>query len=870
MPRLEMVSASQPLQQQPSIGALRTRTLASHHIKRATFGTLAGDLSLSWLNRLSDLFQLPAPSMPAPVAVSESTTHLSLEDCALGYMPPAAPAAAAQSLHATAFVAFARGLHTYTVGSARHVDVTCAHVAAGRVRSGGLAPWACTPPATGWSVQTCAALGLDLIVVEDAVSVVLDPSAPVDSDAVDAQPLHEPRSFPSSTPGMQLAAREHNVIGHSGTSDGGRSADPLLAHVQQRRAADERTPAVAAMPPVVGVPVLGAAATGAPSEASIPQAPTLKERSHARSSRHGGHVYRMAGPTPGEPVGSSSSGSSEGAHVFGGSYGDSDVEILSGRDACMMAITRLKLQRLSIMLTPDSCALVHTLAEQLAALFAAQRGGGEGGSPDVAGGGACHSADIAGSDSQADSLASTNTEACVEQHPAALDAHGDGVTRGMYNTAAGCAAACPESEATSTGAPAWPGERSEHRFEAGGSAHAVLEQHEGDTHGRHPSPHSPAEPVVGLACSSGRGGPVAWDTLPRALSTGGVSEPVVHAMALSGSLEEGLMSSIGHSIGLNSSASTSAPASTSGVASPVASAGLDQTLFVDASSTLIASTALARSDLASPNSPVVSESGARVLLQPDATLVPADASPRDIMHDMMLAGGSVVAVGTCAGARWPSQGLSSAGIPTEQEADGVVLPELHGTAEGLLGAVVETYVGAEAALPPPRLQEPVTGRLGANYPDSCQRFSVAAQSVTILLRPDGVSTADLAAATRVRGGGLVRLQLGVVRIQHDVFPESVANHMRVAAAARSVTAQQAGFGARSRALLRKDGTVQWRPLATLLPHGPSDPRRDVARILLRINDTEHGTREASAWLRLPSLRLHLEQPCLLFLRVCAS
>lgn len=888
MPRLEVVSASQPLEQQPAIGALRTRTLTSHHMKRATFGTLGGDLALSWLNRLSDLFQLPAPCMPAPVAVSESSTHLSLEDCALGYMPPAAAAAAApQSLNAAAFVAFARGLHTYTAGSARHVDVTAVHVAVGRVRSGGLAPWACAPPPVGWTAQSCAALGLDLIASEDAACVVLDAAAPVDSDPADALPPAPAATDSAAAPAPCLAASEHPGIG---AFRGPAGADPLLAHVQRRRAAEERLPFAAADPRPVRV---SSVAGGPPRAAAASRRPcphVLRQPAPAPASAEQGlptvddHEDEDADTGPATTQ-LSHSGSSKGMQVFAGSPGDSDVEVLSGRDACMMAVTRLQLQRLSVMLTPDSCALVQSLGEQLAASFAV--------AGDAAGADACAAGSGATvADDGATEAAASDSGSLADSHAAcgvpgglALDvaaataAHevrcavaaaltcgsGSGTARG--NTAVDSA-----RNPSSTGAPAWPEDLSERRFGGGSSVHSTHDALvTGTSHGGQIE--AAADPAGMLAESRRSAHSGVWSDVSGTDSRCSTrDEPAVQDLTMSHIFEEGPSSTDGHSVGVSGSPCTATPTtSRSSPGRPTAAPALDQTLFVDASSTLIASSMLSPGDLTStldcPAAISEHSRGARPLHAPDAALLPQHASPESIMHDMLLAGGSVIAVGTCGGPANPGQGLSSAGIPTEQEADGVVLSDLQGSSAGLLSAVVERYVGAEDSPPPPRLQEPVVGRLGSQYPDSCRRVSVVAESVTVLLRPDGVPVADLAAAARMRGGnGLVRLRVAAVRLQHDTFPAGAPSHMRVAAAARAVTAQQAGFGARSHN--GGGGGVQWRPLAAQLQHGPSDPRRDVLRMLVRVADTEQGTREASAWLRLPSLRLHLEQPCLLFLRVC--
>lgn len=889
MPRLEMVSASQPLERQPSAGALRTRTLTSHHLKHATFGTLNGDLALTWLNRLSDLFQLPAPSMPAPVAISESSTHLSLEDCALGYMPPAAPAT--PSLNSAAFVAFAHGLHTYTIGSARHVDVTAVHVAVGRVRSGGLAPWACTPPPTGWTVQTCAALGLDLVASEDAASVVLDAAAPVDSDAADVACAQAPAVAVAAPPGPQLAALEHRGIGGIGGTGGAGTAptalDPLLAHVQQRRAAEEQRPAASAVSapevqPLCSVrPAARAPAAGPQHHAPVPAQPAAAVGACGRPSVGPGPA---GGGTSRPPAAQrSNSGSSDGMQVSGASPADSDVEVLSGRDACMMAVTRLQLQRLSIMLTPDSCALVQRLAEQVAASVAMAGGpvGAARATRDVAGGAPDGSPDHCAGErsSMADSRSCDGRPGDPELDAAPATAFGEvvpaaGPAADNASDTVGYAAVGSISEPPSTGAPAWPEEPSERRSHDG-SGSTEVSMH--DVHALeaslcHSERAGAADAPPSRVCSglAGSQGSRVWSQPSGAESQHSSGDPVVHDEALSNMFEEGPSSADGHSVGV-SPRTTDDSCGTPCHDTPASAQALSQTLFVDASSTLITSAALPRGDL--PGSPVDVECGARAAggspLRPaDPALLPQHASPENIMHDMMLPGGSVVAVGMCEGRRSVGQGLSSAGIPTEQEADGVILPEFQGSTDGLLSASIDNYVGADEPAPPPRLHEPVIGPLGEQYPDSCRRISLASQSITVLLRSDGVSMTDLGMATRMRGGGLVRLQVSAVRVQHDLFPEGAPRHMRVAVAARAVTAQQAGFSARSRGTVGKDGGVQWRPLAVQLQHGPSDPRRDVLRLLLRVNDTEHGTREASAWLRLPSLRLHLEQPCLLFLRVC--
>ena len=75
----------------------------------------------------------------------------------------------------------------------------------------------------------------------------------------------------------------------------------------------------------------------------------------------------------------------------------------------------------------------------------------------------------------------------------------------------------------------------------------------------------------------------------------------------------------------------------------------------------------------------------------------------------------------------------------------------------------------------------------------------------------------------------------MVWVQYDVFPERVVSDMHVAESARSVIAQQLGVEAPGSPPPRKEFTMQWRPLATQLHHGKSDPRRDVAWTQLRMS-----------------------------------
>ena len=187
--RLEIVSACKPRAEQLAVGALRTETVTSHLMRGVTFGAPHGDVQLSWIGELSSALRaaLPPPTAPSAVVVSSSTTHLLLEDAAMAYMPPAPPGRQSSRRGAaergTAMVAFVRGLHSCALGSVRHVNVADLRVAIGAVDPFGAAPWGVAAPRRGWDERVCEGLGLRVVLAEEALSVVVDPSATVDSVA---------------------------------------------------------------------------------------------------------------------------------------------------------------------------------------------------------------------------------------------------------------------------------------------------------------------------------------------------------------------------------------------------------------------------------------------------------------------------------------------------------------------------------------------------------------------------------------------------------------------------------------------------------------------------------------------------------------
>ena len=301
---------------------------------------------------------------------------------------------------------------------------------------------------------------------------------------------------------------------------------------------------------------------------------------------------------------------------------------------------------------------------------------------------------------------------------------------------------------------------------------------------------------------------------------------------------------------------------------------LAQTVFQDASSIIISSDSLSGSvdahSLGGPGTQVPAcHSAMEATSAPphNPRLSPLPHSP-DFMHDMDLAGESVVAVGTLAESQ-----LHAAGVPSEQEDDGLVVRDLQRAPTGLLGSVMEDYVSQQKPSQPSSAAEPVLGRLGVNYPDSCRRLAVSAAGISVLLRPDGIMSTDYAAAASMVGKGLVRLEVSGARMQHDQFADGGSSRSRLAARVRSIEMHQAGFlthRSQHPASSAGQGGVKWRPLAAHLKQGPSDPRHDVLRLLLQVGRNTEGSQEASVVLRLPSLRLHLEQPVLLFLKVCFS
>ena len=803
--RLEMLSTSCPLEQQQQWGPLRTRTLTSHHIKNATFGTLAGDLSLPWMNHLSSLLQLPAPTIESPVAVSEASTHLSLEDCALAYMPPNTPVV---DPNCTAFVAYARGLHTYTLGSARHVDITAANVAVGRVRSGGVAPWACEQPAAGWSERTCASLGLEAFAKSDALSVLLDNSAAVDSEARDdSRPRSRP---PSSAPDGDTRFTLHGLAEVDALSGG--HIDPLLQQVRRKQAAEAQRTQCAAEASGLYSSVRSEAATVLCSP--VLQAPV------AQSARIvGGSQEPCRRQTP--------DAACETLQGSGHSRGDSDMEVLSGKDACMMAIMQVQLQQLLVTLTPDTCTLVSHLAEQLSAQYitkateaprmAPDRGGGETSGP---------------------STCSPRRSRAFEEERAAT-----------CETAALPMLCSQLSEVHVHSQEPTMGETTEQqsvREDGLAAAHSA----------------APQEPVATDVCSQELS-----HQAPNSSNSDNASACSLEDSQ--GQPQESLEGSDVHrSAGLESASSD-----------PYHSLGnsqmpLAQTVFQDASSMIISSDSGAGSTAANGCEASCSHaSGYHSAMATTSTparyprISPLPHSP-DFMHDMDLAGESVVAVGTLAESQ-----LHAAGVPSEQEDDGLVAPDLQQASTGLLGSVMEDYVSQHKPSQPSSAAEPVLGRLGVNYPDSCRRLAVSAAGISVLLRPDGIMSTDYAAAASMVGKGLVRLEVSGARMQHDQFADGGSSRSRLAARVRSIEMHQAGFlthRSQHPASSAGQGGVKWRPLAAHLKQGPSDPRHDVLRLLLQVGRNTEGSQEASVVLRLPSLRLHLEQPVLLFLKVCFS
>lgn len=872
--RLETLVTSCPLEQQQQCGPLKTRTLTSHHIKSATFGTLAGDLSLPWLGNLSSLFQLPAPTTESPVAVSEASTHLSLEDCAVAYMPPSSPVVGP---NCTAFVVYARGVHTYTSGSARHVDITAANIALGRVRSGGVAPWACEQPAAGWSEQTCASLGLEALATGDAISVLLDSSATVDSEALD-EPVHSTNAAQES----QAPEDENSGVTLHGLAEldalSGGVIDPLLLQVRRRQAAEAQL--LQASQPKPEQDVLSCAqASGMQTSGDTPQGPCngIHNQQHRSTSNDGATTatglacresYRQCASTCCGGVGCDGGLSPEGS---GHSRGDSDMEVLSGQDARMMAVLQVHLQQLLVSLTPDTCILVSQLSTQLSEQYGSKTSSSQG-QNDAKNDPACpannketcsdlpeeHAAvRIAGTSTDADTAPCSSIEprAPAEQPRAALafspsaqpSIPPSSMLEGTFNSISGCSA---QQEAMD--------QATDHTITRGNMSHTPPAPSARE--GMEPAVSDSIPPYIAQnmsvsahqSCTDRRNSSdQANDHSPQ---HSGMLGRHMHASTVFGRTSIATFHSLDHS-----------------------HMPLSQTIFQDASSMINPRDSF-HSVYADPaNGASTSESAYHSAILNHSTVSNVTSSNRtrypriaplpnapNFMHDMDLAGESVIAVGTMAESQ-----LHAAGVPSEQEEDGLVVPELQRIPDGLLGSVVEDYVGTRQPAKASNAAEPVLGRLGGNYPDSCRRLSVSAGCMSVLLRPDGIMSSDYASAAAMTGKGLVKLEVKGTRLQHDSFSEG-RNKSRLAARVRSIEVQQSGFisnRAQRAAQTAGQGGIKWRPLAAHLKQGPSDPRHDVFKVLLQVQATAAGSKEASVTLRLPSLRLHLEQLVFVFLKV---
>jgi hypothetical protein len=213
--RYDFVIASRPSKVQPTAGALRTETVASHVMHGVTFGAPNGDLTLSWMSRLSHALAnlIPRPDRPSAIIVKESATHLVLQNAALAYTPARDPDAGMTKL-GTALVATMRGLHTSTAGSVRFVDVCDLKVALGEVRLGAAAPWGCATPSSGWTASMCKDLGLHVVLAEQTLFAELAPAAAVDSEmcrtrcaVIPSQKSSDPGSRAYSGEGCSKGAR---------------------------------------------------------------------------------------------------------------------------------------------------------------------------------------------------------------------------------------------------------------------------------------------------------------------------------------------------------------------------------------------------------------------------------------------------------------------------------------------------------------------------------------------------------------------------------------------------------------------------------------------------------------------------------------
>ena len=252
------------------------------------------------------------------------------------------------------------------------------------------------------------------------------------------------------------------------------------------------------------------------------------------------------------------------------------------------------------------------------------------------------------------------------------------------------------------------------------------------------------------------------------------------------------------------------------------------------------------------------------------------------MHDTYHAGECMVAVGAPlhSGTREDSTRLLS--IPTEQEDDGVLDAAIASQTGGLASALRTDYVGTTGSVPGAAVRAPeaTIGRLPARYPDSATRVTATASCVSITLQ-------ERAPAVRRRAHGgeqcRARLTASSVNVQLDLFTPGAGAFARAAVSVQRFAAHQAGSvatgatasgqqGAQMRSTRHAAGAAQddatWRPLAVHLRHGPRDKRADMLRLLVRAeDDAEDGPRHATVSLRLPSLRIRLEQPTVTFLRV---
>jgi hypothetical protein len=314
-----------------------------------------------------------------------------------------------------------------------------------------------------------------------------------------------------------------------------------------------------------------------------------------------------------------------------------------------------------------------------------------------------------------------------------------------------------------------------------------------------------------------------------------------------------------------------------------AARALDATMFQDAASQLGASSASQRRRLSE------SHATSRRYVDARSRRASTDASTRtsitepqaDFMHDVYHAGECVVAVGAPPGDGPYSDRGDAFHVPSEQEQNGIVESEYSSQSGGLAGAVLSDYVGTDGSSGEAlaRAAEAFVGRLGARYPDSATRVTLTAAQFSLTVQED--ARGGSARARRDSVGCRARVVASGVNSQLDLFPPGMGCHARATTAIRHIAAHQAGSTAAAPAASgaqaspqqpsqRRDASaaVQWHPLALYLKHGPVDTRADMLRMLLRVDDdADNGPRQATVSLRLPSLRIRLEQPTVTFLRV---